>query len=239
MHPAVLAAEVTDYRYSIIRSYPHAPDVFTQGLEFHRGMLYESSGGYGKSRMIKRTLESAQPARVTFMPKYLFGEGITLFGGRLYQLTWRAQRGFIYDPDDLALLDDFQVTGEGWGLTNDGEQLISSDGSDTLYYLDPQDFSVRRRLLVTLGGKPLTRLNELEWIDDLIYANVWRTDWIVMIDPMSGQVVGRVGLHRLLPDELRSNRTGVLNGIAYDRERKRLLVTGKNWPRLYHIAIYE
>lgn len=187
--------------------------------------------------MLKRSLSDSEPNFQLALGKKYFAEGLTLLDGRLYQLTWHSQRGFIYNPDNLLMIGDFSIKGEGWGLTNNGRQLIISNGSQWLTFVNPADFSISRKLEVTYENKPLTRLNELEWIDGLIYANIWQSDWLVMIDPQTGKVVARVSLKDILPSQLKTPKTDVLNGIAYDRDNKRLLVTGKYWPQLFHIEL--
>ena len=187
--------------------------------------------------VLVRNLESIKPIKIVPLENHLFGEGITILNQRLYQLTWQSQRGFIYDANSLALTGEFQIKGQGWGITNDGRQLIISNGSDRLTFLNPKTFDIVDRVKISYHGRPIDNLNELEWIDGAIYANIWLTDWIVMIDPESGKVTGRVSLKGLLPDGLRTAKTNVLNGIAYDRKARRLFVTCKYWPRLYHIEL--
>ena len=228
---------IIEYQYKVIARYPHNPNVFTQGLEFYRGELFESAGRRGHSKVLKRTLTSSKPIHQHRLAKQFFAEGITLLNDQLFQLTWQSKRGFIYNPNTLQLTGDFTIKGEGWGMTNNGKQLIISNGSHQLTFIDPKDFSVRNIVDVTFDNKPLNNINELEWVDGLIYANIWQSDLIVMIDPKTGKVVGKVLLSNLLPVHLKTVTTNVLNGIAYDRRNKRLLVTGKNWPLLFHIEL--
>lgn len=232
-------ADVTHYRYRVVESYPHDRGVFTQGLVYHQHKLYESAGHFGQSRLLVRTLQSTKPLLQHKLPDNIFAEGITLLDDKLYQLSWRSGRVFVYQPQTLEPLREFSIRGEGWGICHNGRELIVSNGSSTLQFFDPQTFELSRTLSVTLNAKPVTQLNELEWIDGLIYANVWQSDWIIMIDPDSGKVVGKAQLDKLLPKALRTRSTDVLNGIAYDRENKRLLVTGKYWPRIYHIELFQ
>ena len=206
-------------------------------MEFHEGVLYEGAGKRGESMVLIRDLQSIEPVKSMRLKKHLFGEGITILNQRLYQLTWQSQRGFIYDAGSLALTGEFKIQGQGWGMTNNGRQLIISNGSNRLTFIDPTTFNIIDEVEVRYHGRPIDNLNELEWIDGVIYANVWLTDWIVMIDPETGNVTGTVFLNKLLPDKLRTTKTDVLNGIAYDDENKRLFVTGKYWPRLYHIEL--
>jgi glutamine cyclotransferase len=206
-------------------------------MEFHEGVLYEGAGKRGESMVLIRSLESIEPVKSVRLEKHLIGEGITILDQRLYQLTWQSQRGFIYDASSLALIEEFKIQGQGWGMTNNGRQLIISNGSNRLTFLDPTTFNIVDDVEVRYHGRPIDNLNELEWIDGVIYANIWRTDWIVMIDPETGNVTGTVSLKGLLPDKLSTTKTDVLNGIAYDDKKKRLFVTGKYWPRLYHIEL--
>ena len=206
-------------------------------MEFHEGVLYEGAGKRGESMVLIRSLESIELVKSVRLEKHLFGEGITILNERLYQLTWQSQRGFIYDASSLALIEEFKIQGQGWGMTNNGRQLIISNGSNRLTFLDPTTFNIVDEVEVHNHGRPIDNLNELEWIDGVIYANIWRTDWIVMIDPETGNVTGTVSLKGLLPDKLSTTKTDVLNGIAYDDKKKRLFVTGKYWPRLYHIEL--
>jgi glutamine cyclotransferase len=236
---AVSDSPVINYQYRVINQYPHSTEVFTQGLEFHQGLLYEGSGQRGHSMVQTRSLDSIQAIRQTALDDRLFGEGITILGDKLYQLTWQSKRGFVYDKNTLAPEAEFTIRGQGWGITNNGQQLIYSDGSNQLRFLNPHTFNLEQTLSVNDNGKAVNWLNELEWVDGLIYANVWRSHWIVIIDPQNGKVVGRVNLKHLLPDKLRSKRTDVLNGIAYDKTSKRLFVTGKYWPRLYQIELID
>lgn len=225
------------FHFQVIATYPHSPTSFTQGLEYYNGLLYEGSGLYGSSAVSYRTLESATVLKTQRLDRGYFGEGITILNNRLYQLTWRSRRGFIYQADDLQSLHSFKLSTEGWGLCNNGESLIYSDGSHRLRFLDPKNLSIEKTIEVRLRGKPLKHLNELEWVEGQIYANVWKTDQVVMINPDNGHVTGIIQLQNLLPDSLKTATTDVLNGIAYDQAEKRLLVTGKNWPLLFHIEL--
>jgi glutaminyl-peptide cyclotransferase len=234
-----VSPHIVEYQFRIVNSYPHSRQVFTQGLEFHSNLLYESAGLRGRSSLQIRPLDSLKPLHRHRLDKQLFAEGITLFDNQLFQLTWRSGRAFIYRPDTLEPSGEFSVKGEGWGLTNNGKELIMSNGSSRLTFINPKTKAVTKTLNVTFQGKPLNRLNELEWINGLIYANVWQSNWIVMIEPSTGAVRGKVNLTGLLPKTLRTVSTDVLNGIAYDRNNDRLFVTGKNWPKLYQIELSE
>ena len=236
--PVVSEIPVQTYQYKVIAEYPQDPNFFTQGLEFHQGYLYASSGIRGKSALVIRDLSSLQPLRIQYLEKHLFGEGITIVDDKVYQLTWQSGRGFIYQANDLRPLGEFNVQGDGWGLTNNGQQLIYSDGSSKLRFINTENFAIEKEIIVRLNGKPIDKLNELEWVDGLIYANIWQSNWIVIINPEEGHIIAKVRLNDLLPSALRTDSTDVLNGIAYDKVQKRLLVSGKNWPRLYHIELY-
>ena len=228
---------VIEYQYRVIASFPHSTTVFTQGLEFHQGILFESAGKRGESRLIKRSLENLEPIQTHYLDSRYFSEGLTLLKGRLYQLTWQSQQGFIYNPETLQATGKFTIKGQGWGMANNGSELIISNGTSQLDFIDPKDFSVKRSIDVHFEGRAVKNLNELEWIDGIIYANIWQSNWIIMIDPDSGNVVGKVLMKNLLPRSSMTATTDVLNGIAYDHEKKRLLVTGKYWPRIYHIEL--
>jgi glutamine cyclotransferase len=219
-----------------MNSYPHDKSAYTQGLIYRDGMLYEGTGLYQQSSLRKVDLQSGEVLqRHDLLPAY-FGEGITELGGRLYQLTWKEQIGFIYDLETFERLDDFSYSTEGWGLTQDGKQLIMSDGSNRLQFRDPQDLSVMATQPVLSGDKPVDRLNELEYVDGEVWANIYQTSCIARIDPQSGQVVGWIDIRGLLnPDEMRLAE--VPNGIAYDAQGGRIFVTGKLWPRLFEIEI--
>lgn len=231
-------ADIINYRYKVIASYPHNTNVYTQGLVYDAGKLYESAGQFGESRLITRALDDATPLQETPLPPTLFAEGLTLYNDKLFQLTWKSGRAFIYEKKSHQAAGEFHIGGQGWGLTHNHEHLIMSDGSSLLRFLDPNSFEIEKTLPVTYRGKPLRLLNELEWIDGRIFANVWQTDWIVIINPEHGQVEAKVNLKDLLPASLRTRRTDVLNGIAYDALGKRLFVTGKYWPRLYQIELF-
>ncbi|MBW6467458.1 MAG: glutaminyl-peptide cyclotransferase [Brevefilum sp.] len=223
--------------YEVVNAYPHDPGAFTQGLIYHSGYLYESTGLYGQSSLRKVELETGTVLQqVDLSPEY-FGEGLTLWEDTLVQITWREGTGFIYKLEDFSLSRQFTYPTEGWGLTHDGEWLIMSDGSHFLYFLDPDGLHVVRQVEVTYQGQPVERLNELEFIHDEVYANIWLTDDIVRIDPGSGEVLGWIDLSGILPEELRTPATDVLNGIAYDIDGDRLFITGKNWPLLYEIRL--
>lgn len=227
---------VTYYRYKIVQTYPHNAQNFTQGLVYQDGLLYEGTGLYGQSILTKRQLKTNQIVKKSRLPRKYFGEGITLFGDRIIQLTWKSRKGFSYDRETFRLLDEFRYDTEGWGLTHDGTRLILSDGTETLRFLDPNTFTETGRLKVRSNGRPLRQINELEFIDGQIYANVLPTDYIAIIAPQTGRVTGWIDLRGLYTPP-RSASTSILNGIAYIPESKHLLVTGKLWPKMYEIEL--
>jgi glutamine cyclotransferase len=225
------------YGYKIVKAYPHDPEAYTQGLIYRDGFLYESTGRNGRSTVRKVKLETGEVLQQKRLdPKY-FAEGLTDWNGRLIQLTWRSNLGFVYDAATFKLEKTFLFVGEGWGLTDDGKRLIMSDGSDTLRFLDAATFQERGRLSVRDGSLPVRNLNELEFVGGEIYANIWHTDRIARISPESGRIVGWIDLTGLLPKVYQLEPEGVLNGIAYDAAGDRLFVTGKLWPKLFEIEI--
>lgn len=224
-----------EFTYEVVASWPHDPAAFTQGLIYRDGLLYESTGLYGSSSLRRVAPATGAVLRRVDVPSAYFAEGLTELGGKLYQLTWQSRKGFVYDFETFAQIGEFSYTGEGWGLTEDGESLIMSDGTNQIRFLDPETFEVRRTIRVFRGGAPVTRLNELEYIDGQIYANIWLTDYIVRVDPTTGWVTGWIDLTGLLPPD--SGNADVLNGIAYDAENGRILVTGKLWPRIFEIRL--
>ncbi|CAK9039351.1 Glutaminyl-peptide cyclotransferase (Glutaminyl cyclase) [Durusdinium trenchii] len=228
------------YDYRIVNAYPHQTSAFTQGLFFHDGALFESTGRYGASSLRKITLATGEIEKITPLPASIFAEGAVGWEGSIFLLTWRAGKGFIFDHETFKQTGDFDYAGEGWGLTHDGEKLIMSDGASDLRFLDPETLEETGRLPVTLQGRPLHNLNELEWIDGEIFANIWQSEFIVRIDLKSGVVTGVIDLRDLLnADDITPGQTDVLNGIAYDAETGRLFVTGKNWPKLFEIELIE
>jgi glutamine cyclotransferase len=226
------------FGYEIVDIYPHDYRAFTQGLEFHDGYLYESTGLRGESTLRRVDLDTGEVLQIHHLDDELFGEGLTILNKRIYQLTWHAGIGFVYDLETFELIDEFEYEGEGWGLANDGERLIMSDGSDTLYFRDPVTFEEIDRVEVFDDNGPVEMLNELEYIGGEVWANIWFEDTIVVIDPETGWVERRIDMTGLLRDEDRGqHRVDVLNGIAWDAENQRLLVTGKLWPVMYQIEV--
>lgn len=231
----VLAVEQFGYR--VLEQKPLASDSFVQGLQIVDGKLYVSTGLYGQSRLLRYRFEDGQLLDQRRLHPRLFGEGLTVFGDRVFQLTWRARRMLVYARPDLSPVAAFVLPGEGWGLTDNGRELIYSDGSEHLHFLDPDSGHHLRSVAVTERGRPVVRLNELEWIEGKVWANVWLTDRIVVIDPASGKVTASIDLSGLLPPAERQPQTDVLNGIARNPEDGGLWVTGKNWPWLYRIEL--
>jgi glutaminyl-peptide cyclotransferase len=225
------------YGYKVVKAYPHDPEAYTQGLIYRDTFLYESTGRNGHSTLRKVKLETGEVLQQERLdPKY-FAEGLTDWNGRLIQLTWRSNLGFVYDATTFRLERTFLYMGEGWGLTHDGKRLIMSDGSDTLRFLDAVTFQERGRLSVTDGRLPVGNLNELEFVGGEIYANVWHTDRIARISPESGRIVGWIDLTGLLPKVYQLEPEAVLNRIAYDAAGDRLFLTGKLWPKLFEITL--
>lgn len=223
--------------FRVVAEFPHDPKAFTQGLVIHDGKLYEGTGLEGESSLRRVDLKTGRvEARMDLVKPY-FGEGIAIFDRKIYQLTWRNRRVLVYDLDTLKFLKSMRYSGDGWGLTTDGEHLILSDGSSTLKVLDPQTMDVLRKLPVMAGKRPVDKLNELEYVGGEIWANIWHSDRIVRISADTGDVLGWIDLAALYPLSRRPSKEDVLNGIAYDAVEKRIFVTGKNWPKLYEIEI--
>jgi glutaminyl-peptide cyclotransferase len=225
------------FSYRIVRQIPHDPSFWTQGLVFDGGFLYEGTGEYGNSGIFKIAPSTGQVLQSRTLESDYFGEGITIFENRLIQLTWKSRVGFVYDKDTFALLKTFSYSTEGWGLTHNGRELILSDGTDTLSFLDPQTFAVTHQLKVTAAGRPVTQLNELEFVSGKILANLWQSDRIAQIDPETGAVLAWIDLAGLLGTTAADEPVDVLNGIAWNPATGRLLVTGKLWPTLFEIEL--
>jgi glutamine cyclotransferase len=233
-----MPAVVAQYGYEIIATYPHDPEAFTQGLVFDDGVLYESTGLNGRSSLRRVNLQTGEVLqRRDIAPQY-FAEGLALFNDQLIQLTWQSNKGFVYDKTTFTPLREWSYPTEGWGLTHDGAQLIMSDGSATLRFLNPDTFAVEREMTVTDAGQPVARLNELEYVNGEIFANVWQTDQVARVDLQTGRVNGWIDLSGLLSPAERQG-TDVLNGIAYDPAGDRLFVTGKLWPKLFEIKLVQ
>ena len=225
------------YDYELVNSFPHDTEAYCQGLVYTEGVLYEGTGQYGESSLRKVDLTTGQVQQRVTLDRSLFGEGITCFKNQIIQLTWQNQFGIVYDKQTLAELKRFPFRGEGWGITHDGQYLIVSDGSPNLKFLDPQTFRTIRRITVRSQGQRISQLNELEYVNGQIFANVWHKDAIACISPRSGDVLAWIDLRGLLPASERRDEEAVLNGIAYDAEKDRLFVTGKNWPKLFEIRL--
>lgn len=244
LSPAAAAADagsvpVPIYGFEVVGTFPHDARAFTQGLVFHEGALLESTGQYGESTLRRVELKTGRVLqRVEIGPQF-FGEGLTLLGGKLYQLTWQNKRGFVYDPQTLEKTGEFRYDGEGWGLTNDGQSLILSDGTNQLRFLDPETFRVTRTISVFDRGRPLRELNELEYVRGEIYANIWHDERIVRLDPQTGTILGWIDLRGLITRAELADEEAVLNGIAYDAAGDRLFVTGKMWPKLFEIKVKQ
>jgi len=231
-------AAVPTYGYEVVNTYPHDPHAFTEGLFYLNGFLYESTGLERQSSIRKEKLETGEVVQKIDVPPEYFGEGIVNWKRRLVSLTWKTQVGFVYDLATLKLERRFSYRGEGWALTQDGKRLIMSDGTPDLRFLDPDTLQETGRVTVTYEDKPLRNVNELEWVKGRIYANVWQTNMMIMIDPASGAITGVVNLAGLLsPSDRLVGPDSVLNGIAYDAAHDRLFVTGKNWPKLFEIRV--
>lgn len=231
---------VPTYRFEVVNTYPHDGAAFTQGLVYHQGQLYESTGLQGQSSLRRVELETGRVLRKVDIPQQYFGEGLVLFNNKFIQLTWVSGVAFVYDFNSFEQVGSFRYSGEGWGITDDGQQLIMSDGTADLRFLDPTNFQEKRRVTVKDNGRSINRLNELEYIKGEIWANVWYTDRIVRIQPATGNVIGWIDLAGLLAtaDNV-GGRADVLNGIAYDAERDRIFITGKLWPKLFEVRVVE
>lgn len=225
------------YGYEVVHAWPHDPDAFTQGLVFHDGKLLESTGEVGRSSLRRVELETGKVLQKVDVPEPYFAEGITLLKGKIYQLTWQHQLGFIYDAWTFDKIGQFNYQGEGWGLTTDGQSLILSDGTNRLRFLDPDNFQVRKTIAVLDGSTPVYEINELEYVQGEIYANIWHADRIARIDPQTGRILGWIDLTGLLSRGEVQDEEAVLNGIAYDETNGRLFASGKLWPKLFEIRL--
>ena len=230
-------AQVKQYGIKVVKEYPHRTDAYTQGLFFQDGILWETTGQYGESTIRTVDLASGEPTQLKKLNAKYFGEGSVILDGVLYVLTWTNKVAFKYDAATLTYQKTLSYPREGWGITTDGKQLIASDGSANLFFLD-KDLKLLKRQPVTRNGRPLRYLNELEWIDGKIWANVYTTDTIVIINPADGKVEAAIDCSGLLPRKLRKKDTDVLNGIALDAEG-RIYLTGKKWPRLYQVELVK
>nr|WP_321487666.1 glutaminyl-peptide cyclotransferase [uncultured Draconibacterium sp.] len=227
--------------YQVIEKYPHLKTSYTQGLEYYNGYLYEGTGETGHSKLMKIDIKTGKPLQSIDMDDKYFGEGITILNNKIYQLTYHAQKGFVYDLETFAVIDSFTYKSEqGWGLTNDGTNLIMSDGTNILTWLNPDDFSIVKTIQVANNRGNMNVLNELEYIDGIIYANIYTTNYIVKIDAQTGKVLEEINMEGLIDMYHRPNdRIDVLNGIAYDAKNNRMFVTGKLWPMLFEVKFIE
>jgi glutaminyl-peptide cyclotransferase len=223
--------------YRVVKTYPHDRGAFTQGLEYRDGFLYEGTGRPGHSSLRKVELMTGRVLQQYDVPQPFFGEGITVLNQQIFELTYTTQTGFVYNRSDLRVLRHFSYEGEGWGLTNDGKLIYMSDGSADIRVWDPATLKEVRRITVKDGGKPVTQLNELEWVKGEIYPNVWQTDRIARISPADGRVLGWIDLSGIIAKSERQDPDAVLNGIAYDPMGDRLFVTGKLWPTIFEIKL--
>jgi glutamine cyclotransferase len=224
-----------NYNYEIIEAYPHDQAAFTQGLVFVDGFLFEGTGLNTQSTLRKVELETGKILKNISLADQYFGEGITIMNNKIIQLTWISNKGFVYEKDSFELISEFTYQTEGWGITNDGSQLIMSDGTSTLFFLDPETFNIIKQVQV-IDQEPVSKLNELEYIQGQIWANIWQQDKIAIINPQTGKVEAWVDLIGI-NEEDRQDPNKVLNGIAYDSERDRIFVTGKKWSKLFQIEI--
>ena len=239
---AAAAAEPTEpvqYSCRVKAVYPHPAERYTQGLQYVDGTMWEGTGLHGESAIYATDLATGSTRLFARSARSEFGEGITVLDGKLYQLTWTDNKAHVYDVATGRSVGEFRYSGEGWGLTSDGKKLYMSNGTSRIWRIDPATFRREASIDVTMRGEPVEYLNELEWIDGRIWANVYTTDAIVIIDPSTGVVEGVVDLRGLLPDEDRTPQTDVLNGIAYDAAGRRIFVTGKRWNKIFEIEITE
>jgi glutamine cyclotransferase len=226
--------EPVHYTYNVVNVYPHDESAFTQGLVFEDSFLYESTGLYGQSTLRRVKLETGNITQLYSLPDHLFGEGITIFEDKIVQLTWKSGKGFVYDKSSFDLLQEFEYPTQGWGITHNGSALIMSDGTANLYFLDPETFQTIGQVEV-YDEEPVKSLNELEYINGSVYANIWKKDRIAIINPQSGQVTGWIDLTGI--NDTEKTTENVLNGIAYDQNGNRLFVTGKMWSKLFEIEL--
>lgn len=237
------AGKLPEYGYDIVNTYPHDPKAFTQGLVFYNNFFYEGTGGRQSdtfhSSLRKVEVESGKVVQKVDLDGKYFGEGITIFNDKIYQITWQEKKAFVYDVNDFKILKEFSYFGEGWGITHDATNLIMSDGTQVLRFINPENFQVVRTLVVTDGkGKEVDEINELEYIKGEIWANIWQEGWIARIDPQSGKIIGRIDLEDLTDRQMAEDRNAdVLNGIAYDEAADRIFITGKKWRKVFEIKV--
>ena len=237
--PGSAAEQPQVYGYEVVNTFPHDAEAFTQGLIFQDGALIESTGLERHSTLRRVELQSGKVLQKIDVPRDFFAEGMTLFNGKIYQLTWKGEKGFIYDPQTFEKLGEFPYEGEGWGLTHDADSLILSDGSSEIRFIDPNSYQVRRTINVTYNGRPIQELNELEYVKGEIFANIWHDNRVLRIDPQTGRVKGWIDFAGLLKPGEATSPEAVLNGIAYDEAADRLFVTGKLWPKLFEVRLRQ
>ncbi|MDD4294868.1 MAG: glutaminyl-peptide cyclotransferase [Candidatus Omnitrophica bacterium] len=237
--PANTQSNVPVYSYTILKEYPHNKNSFTQGLFYENGTIYESTGQKGYSRVYKYALNGKRTPQIHKLDSKYFGEGLTVLDGKIFQITWLSSTGFIYDKYSLRPIKTFHYTTEGWGLTHNSKELIMSDGTSTLYFLEPATLRVVHTISVTADNIPVKDINELEYINGMIYANIWKTQKIAIIDPQTGNIIQWLDLTGLLDYTPHKKTPGVLNGIAYNPENDSLIVTGKYWPKMFEIKIVK
>jgi glutamine cyclotransferase len=220
---------------TILKTYPHDPQAYTQGLFYDNGYLYEGTGHRGESSLRKVKLSEGELINSLALPQKYFGEGVTLFKDKIIQLTWTSRTGFVYDKEEFELINKVRYPTEGWGITTDGEKLIMSDGSQIIYFLDPEYFSEIGRIEVYDHKGPVNNLNELEYINGKVYANVWQESYIISFDPTTGKVLEKIDCSNLVPEKYKNHNDYVLNGIAYDKSQDRIFMTGKKWSKVYQV----
>lgn len=235
--PPSAAESVRTYSFRVVDTIPHDTMAFTQGLEVYKGVFIESTGQNGQSSIRRVNMQTGSVMKRESIEVMYFGEGVTVLKDTAYMLTWLNQRGFVYDPVSLRRIREFRYAGEGWGITNDGTNLITSNGSNILTVIDPTTSSIIRSIPVTMQGSLVGQLNELEWVEGEIWANVWQTMQILRINPTTGNVVGVIDCTGIISDAERTERMDVFNGIAYDTATKAIYVTGKNWPTIFQIEV--
>ncbi len=236
-NPEVKTAE--PYGYRIVKAYPHDTGAYTQGLFWHDGFLYESTGEYGHSSMRKVVLESGLPVKQVSLDAAYFGEGAARLDGKIYQLTWLEGKAFVYDAETFEKIREFGYSGEGWGVTTDGTKLYMSDGSPNIAVVNPETFKTERTIQVRNGNKPVQNINELEWIGGRIWANVYMTENIIIINPETGAVEGAIDFRGIESQLVVTRNTDVMNGIAYDPATERIFVTGKKWNKLFEVEVFK
>ena len=236
-NPPQPATEVPSYDFEVVNIFPHDVNAFTQGLQVVGDHFIEGTGREGMSDLRKVDIKTGKVLKSVKLADYYFGEGITVLNGKTYQLTYTSGIGFVYDLNTFAKIDSFRYQGDGWGLTNDGTNLIMSNGTDVIAFIDPNTKQIIRSIQVKEGGYKIENINELEYINGEIFANIWQTERIVLIDPTTGNISGSINLFGILPTEDITRETDVLNGIAYDAKKDRIYVTGKLWPKVFEIKI--